>query len=381
MGSHALLSPSGASRWLKCTPSARFEQRFEDRESDAAREGTQAHKLGEAMIGFAAGQISQADFDRISNEVKATKYYDAAMQEYCEQYCAFVMEKYYAAVAKTSDAGLYIEQKLDLQSWVPEGFGTGDIGIVADGDLIGIDLKYGKGVKVVADENPQLKIYALGFYERFKFLFAIERVTMIIYQPRIDSITEFTVSVAELLQWAEEELKPKAELAFKGEGEYVAGSHCRFCKGRVPCKAYAVEMEKLEKLKHSNELSDAEIADILGRVDDYVKWAKSVEEHALREAIANNKHWPGYKLVEGKSNRIIKDKDECARLLAQEGIEDYYKPQELKSLTELEKAVGKKRFAEIMAPVIEKPRGAPTLVPESDKRPVYNSATLDFEND
>lgn len=374
---HAVLSPSGASRWLACTPSARLESEFPDKAGEAAKEGTLAHSLGELLIRHKAKMISKAAYSKGLKEIQADQRYDNAMMGYAEDYAVFVMERFAEAQARNSDAKLFVETRLDMSEYVPEGFGTGDTCIVADRIADFIDLKYGKGVEVSAVENKQMMLYALGLLKEFDFLFDIETIRMTIYQPRIDNISEWSISVAELRQWAEYELKPKAALAFKGEGEFTVGKHCQFCRVRATCRAHAEEQLKITvyDFKAPLLLEDDEVVDVLNRAKDLESWLKEVKDHALMQAVNHGKKWPGMKLVEGKSNRTYSDQAEVAKKLLGAGFAEelIYKPKELCGITEMEKLLTKKVFATTLEGLVFKPAGKPTLVPADDKRPELNS--------
>lgn len=378
--SHAILSPSSASRWLSCTPSARLEQQFPDSAGAAAAEGTLAHSLGELEIEFRLGNIDYADIaQRIIKHPNYSLFNDS-MLYYCESYSDYVLQQYNAAKARTKDAVIFLEAKLDLTEYVPEGYGTGDTVIVADHIMDIIDLKYGKGVPVSAERNKQMMLYALGALADFDFMYDIHTVRMHIYQPRIDNISVFEMSVADLRQWAEEELKPRAKMAFAGEGDFAPSEVCRFCKAKAKCKAlanYSLELAKYEFMEVSS-LSDAEVADVLTRADMFTQWIKAVSDYALAEAVNNGKTFPGYKLVEGRSNRKYTDGEQVVMRVLSENDniskEQLYKPVEVIGITELEKVVGKKFVSAVLSDLIIKPQGKPTLVPESDKRPAFNSA-------
>ena len=315
-----------------------------------------------------------------------SELYDDSMLEYCEDYAVLVMERFAEAQTHTKDAKIFLEKKLDMTTYVPDGFGTADVAIIADGFMETIDLKYGKGVAVDVTENKQQMLYALGALVDFNFIYEITDVRMTIYQPRIGNIASWEVSVTDLLSWAENELKPKAQMAFNGEGEFAPGNHCRFCRGKAKCKAlatYNLELAAYD-FKDSNLLEDGEIADILTRSDMFTSWITAVEEHALNEAVNNGKKWPGYKVVEGRSNRKYEDADKVAETLKGAGYkDDIIFTKKLLSITNLEKEIGKKPFGDLVGPMLIKPPGKPTLVPESDKRPAYHSAEAakaDFQN-
>lgn len=380
---HALLSPSSASRWLVCTPSARLEAKRPDTESEAAKEGTVAHSLGELLIRRHLKEVSEQKFkvefkaiQKILNK-DGEPYYSPSMLEYCEDYATYVLERFAEAKKHTSDAKLYLERKLDLTKYIPEGFGTGDAAIVSDHTLYVIDLKYGKGVKVDAEDNKQMKVYALGWLEEFDEMYDIKEISMTIFQPRIDNISTWVISREELLAWGYNELKPKAKIAFEGTGEKLAGKHCQFCRIRATCKTNAnmhLQAKKYD-FRDPDRLSDKEISEILDIESSLKSWLTAVKEHALYEATTNGKKWPGYKLVKGRSNRKIVDPDKLAKALNKAGFKDsvIYKQKELISLTELESEVGKKEFEVLAEGCIEKPEGKPTLADITDKRPEINN--------
>lgn len=395
---HALLSASGSKRWLTCTPSARAEglymqelsnQGITEQESPFAEEGTQAHEYSEIILERELGTITKAQATRSINKFKKEKqYYGPEMEDMVEVYTDFVMERVNAARLETPDALVLIEQRLDFSQWVPEGFGTGDVLIVRDGVLEIIDLKYGKGVAVDAYENPQLKLYALGAIAAHDVLYDIQEVRMTIVQPRLDNISTFEMSADDLYKWATEEVKPKAEMADNGDGDYVPGEHCRFCKIKSTCRARADEALETAKAEFADDgsievntpepatLSADELAEILFVVDDIEKWCKDIKAYALEQAL-NGTSYEGFKLVEGRSNRVITNEAQAIKLLLEKGgvsEDDLYAPRKLETITNLEKKVGKKAFAEILEGVVVKPPGKPVLVTEDDKRPAIQSA-------
>jgi len=387
-GQHAILSPSGASRWLACTPSARLEAALPDKAGQAAAEGTLAHALGEALIRIKTGIDSKVVHNKTLKRIKSDALYDNSMLDYCEDYSSYVIETFNAAKVRTKDAVIMVETKLDLTKYVPEGFGTGDVIIVADHIMDFIDLKYGKGVQVSAVDNKQLMLYALGALEMFDYLYDIHTIRMHIYQPRMDNISVYEMHVAELMLWGQRELKPKAKLAFAGEGEFCVGKHCQFCRARPSCKAHADEQLKVLQydFRAPTFLEDAEVADIISRAPDLLSWLTEIKDYALDQAVNHNKKWPGYKLVEGRSNRKYSDEETVATKLIMAGIEEekIYEPKKLLGITAMEKSITKKVFAEELEGLILKPDGKPTLVPADDKRPELNSAekvTQDFDND
>lgn len=380
-GQHALLSPSAAHRWLNCTAAPRLEENVEDKSSSYADEGTLAHAYCAKHLKTFLG------VDTVDEDAEITQFYElyhtGEMDEYTDTYKTIVLEKFNQARTKTRDAQLLVEVRLDFTKYMPEAFGTADSVIIADGCLEIIDFKYGKGVKVSAYNNPQMKIYALGAYEAFSFEYNITRVRMTIVQPRIDNLSEFEITADDLQKWAEEELQPKAKEAFSGKGKQMPGAWCQFCKVKARCKALTETALNLAKEKADpNLLTPEEIAnDVLPFIDIVKSWLTGVEEYTLQAAL-NGTNYPGYKIVAGRSIRKITDVEAVMQELQSNAFaeESYMKPRELRSITDLEKLVGKKRFAELCGKWIEKPQGKPTLVPESDKRPAYDTTADDFKD-
>lgn len=369
---HAVLSASSAHRWLNCNPSARLEAEFENKESEAAAEGTAAHALAEHKLRKALKMRSK----------KPVSVYDCdEMDDYTDGYVAFILEVLGEAKTDCKDPIILIEQKLDFTRFVPGGFGTGDCIIIADKTLHIIDLKYGQGILVEAENNPQMMLYALGALEIYDGLYDIEEITMTIYQPRRDNISTWTIPVNELNEWANNTLIPKAQAAFKGEGEYCAGSWCTFCKASVKCRARAEDKLSLAKYEFAMPplLTDAEIEDILAKLDDLTKWANEITAYAQDAAINHGKVWRGFKLVEGRSNRKYTDENAVAETAMKAGYKDIYK-QSLITITEMERLMGKKQFAEILGNLVYKPKGKPALVSASDKRPAItlNDVKIEF---
>lgn len=356
---HAILSASASSRWLHCTPSARLERKFPDASSPYALEGSRAHERAEYFLNRF---LKTGDSNVLIRE-------DVEMNDAVQAYVNICVEKINEARTASPDAQIKVEQRLDFSRWVPEGFGTGDTVMVSDKYFEIVDLKYGKGVPVSAINNSQMRLYALGMYEAFGYLYGADEVRMTIVQPRLDSVSTETISVDDLLTWGEE-VKKKAKIAFKGEGEFCAGSHCRFCKARNTCRAHAeYELKNVKEDLQTAELEDFEISDILLRAKGIKTWLDGLESYALGKAL-DGYDWPGMKLVEGRSNRKITDDVIAANNLMNAGFgaEEIYKPQALRSITDLEKLCGKKMFSALMSGVIEKPPGKPTLVSADDKR-------------
>lgn len=369
---HAVLSASSSHRWLNCNPSARLEEKFEDNETEAAAEGTAAHALCEHKL---------RKMLKLRSRKPTSKYDCDEMDEYTDGYVEFVSEQIAQAKQFCKDPLVLIEQKLDFSCYVPDGFGTGDCLVVADHLLHIIDFKYGMGVLVDAVENPQMMLYALGALRLFDSLYEIDTVSMSIYQPRRDNVSTWTISVAELNEWAENTLVPKAKLAFEGKGEFSPGTWCTFCKAAVKCRARAEAKLQLTKYEFAEPplLSDEEIEDILGRVDDLTKWANEIVAYAQDAAINHGKTWSGFKLVESRTIRKYSDEEAVAQAASDAGYHDIYK-KSLIPITEMEKLMGKKTFAEVLGGLVVKPQGKPTLVPASDKRPaiVVTGAEQDF---
>jgi len=361
-----------------------LEQTFPDTTSEAAEEGTLAHKLAELTLMFRLKRIKRYKYEKELQQIKAHELYDAAMTDHIDAYCDFVIEQYNTVLALTPDAQIYLETRVDLSEFVPEGFGTVDVRIIGDGLLIIIDLKYGKGVRVTAYENKQLRIYGLGALRDVDFLYDIDAVKLVIYQPRLDNITEETLPVGELRDWAESELKPRAALAFEGDGVYEPGEHCRFCKARGVCKANADKNRAIEKHKDTpaHLLSPEDVADILDNADEIKKWLTAVESYALDQARNHGKQWPGYKIVAANTKRKYRDEAAIITSLTGAGFkDDEIAPRSLLSITNLEKKVGKDAFKEHAAAHVFKPGGGPELAPLSDRRPMLDAnaqAAADF---
>ena len=369
---HALLSASSAHRWMGCTPSARLEQEFADQESEAAAEGSAAHTLAEHKLRKAL---------KLRSRKPVSKYDSDEMDDYTTGYVEFVMEALAEVKLNCPDPQVLIEQKLDFSCYVPDGFGTGDCLIVASPRLHVIDFKYGLGVLVDAYQNPQMMLYALGALRIFDCLYDITEVAMTIYQPRRENVSTWTISVDELREWAETTLKPKADLAFKGEGEYTPGSWCQFCRAAVKCRARAEAKLELARFEFAQPplLTDEDIEEILGKLDDPTKWANEIVAYAQDAAINHGKEWSGFKLVESRTNRKYTDEDAVAHAAAAAGYHDIYR-KSLIPITEMEKLMGKQTFKEVLGGLVIKPAGRPTLVPASDKRPAITTvgANHDF---
>ena len=370
MGKHALLSASSSHRWIHCTPSARLSESYTEKGSNYAAEGTDAHTLCEYKLKIALGM-------KAKDPTADLTYFNEEMEDCANGYAAYILELVEAAKQSCADPVVLIEQRLDFSKFVEGGFGTGDCLIVADGTLHVVDYKHGQGVLVEAEDNPQMKLYALGALEIFDILYDISAVSMTIYQPRRDNVSTWTVFKESLYQWAEEVLKPAAQLAYAGDGQYQCGEWCQFCKAKHECRARAesnLELARYE-FKLPPLLEDDEIESILDKIDGLVAWASDIKDYALQAAVSG-KQWQGWKLVEGRSNRRYTDEAAVAEAVKAAGVDPYeYK---VMGITAMEKALGKARFSKLISGFIEKPQGKPTLVANSDKRPAIHTAQQDF---
>ena len=367
---HAILSASSSDRWLHCPPSARLCEAYEDKGSDYAAEGTDAHALCEYRLKQALGIPAEDPIENLS-------WYNEEMEECAAGYAAYVVELLETAKQICADPVVMIEQRVDFSRWVQEGFGTADCILIADGVLNIVDYKHGKGVEVSAVANPQMQLYALGALEIFDSIYDIDTVRMTIFQPRKSNISVDQMDKSGLYEWAYTELTRKAQLAYEGQGDFSCGEWCRFCKAKAECRERAEANLALARYEFQAPalLNDEEIADILGKVDALTTWASDVKEYALQQAVSG-KEWAGWKLVEGRSNRKYTSEAAVAAAVESAGFDPYER--KVLGVTAMQKMLGKTRFEELLAPYIEKPQGKPTLVPESDKRPAMNTAKNDF---
>ena len=367
---HAVLSASSSERWLNCPPSARLCEAYEDKGSDYAAEGTDAHALCEFRLKQVLGIPADDPIENLS-------WYNEEMEDCAAGYAAYVSELLETAKQTCADPVVMIEQRVDFSRWVKEGFGTADCIIIADGVLNICDYKNGQGCLVLAERNPQMMLYALGALEIFDGIYDIDTVRMTIYQPRKSNISVYEMDKADLYEWANSELTQKAQLAYEGQGSFSCGEWCRFCKAKAECRERAEANLALARYEFQTPalLADEEIADILGKVDTLTAWASDVKEYALQQAISGTA-FPGWKLVEGRSNRRYTSEAAVAAAVEGAGFDPYEK--KLLGITAMQKLLGKSRFEELLAPYIEKPQGKPTLVRSSDKRPEWNTAKNDF---
>lgn len=372
---HAILSASSSHRWLNCPPSTRLCETYEDKGSDYAAEGTDAHSLCEYKLRLALGVEATDPTEHLT-------WYNEEMLDCANGYASYILELVEAAKETCADPVVLIEQRVDFSRWVEQGFGTSDAIIISDGTLHVVDYKYGLGVLVEADNNPQMMCYALGALELFDVIYDIDTVAMTVYQPRRQNVSTFEMPKDDLYRWADEVLKPTAELAFAGDGNFLCGEWCGFCKAKHECRARAEANLMLAQydFKLPPLLEDTEIEVILSRADQLVSWVNDIKEYALQQAISG-KEWTGFKLVEGRSNRRYTDEAAVTQTVTDAGFDPYER--KLLGITAMQKLLGKSRFDELLSAYIEKPQGKPTLVPESDKRPVMNNAKTDFmeEND
>ena len=383
---HAKLSSSASKRWLGCPGSVKLSEHYPNGSSIYADEGTIAH-------GVAEGMINKDDKLVQKYEVEAAKFYGEhpelngtflEMKMILQPYVDYVFEEYAEQVHEDGAAQLMTEERVDLTEYIPGGFGTSDVVILRQGRLHIIDLKYGKGVSVSAEDNPQLKLYALGTLARFDMLYDIEDVVMTIYQPRLDNVSTDTIKAKDLYAWGEEVIKPGAQLALSEDAPVHAGDWCQFCPARYDCKERARDAMELQKYLGQMVLSPEEISEILGKIDRLTKFAEDIKESALTKAL-DGEEIPGWKVVEGRSIRkYVGSEEEIVRQCEGAGYDQaLLYERKLLTITNMEKLMGKKQFAEVLGAYVEKPEGKPTLAPESDKRPAItnNSAAEDFADE
>ena len=377
MSGHAFLSPSASHRWLNCPPSAKLCAEVPDASSPYAQQGTDAHSLCAYLVEKALGRDTR-------DPTGTLKYYDAEMQECAEGYASFVMEEYERAKQTCPDTAVLIEQKVDFSPWVKGGTGTADCILLADGMAEVIDYKHGLGIMVSAESeefggNPQLMCYCLGVLDMFDGIYNIDTIKMSIYQPRRENVSTYTMSKADLLQWANGTLAPAALLAQEGKGEFQAGNHCQFCKVKAACRKraeYNLELARYD-FEMPATLEEHEIDAILLKADQLISWASDVKEYALNQALQGT-DYSHFKVVEGRSNRKYTDEDDVAKTVMAAGYDPYEKS--ILGITAMSKLLGKKKFNELLGSLICKPQGKPTLVSRSDKRPTMkNTAQDDFK--
>lgn len=375
---HALLGASTSHRWLHCTPSARLEETIPDKTSEYAEEGRLAHAIAELRLRKYLTPMGPETFRLALEELRANPRYQQEMDGFVGVYFDYILDLLHAFPSPPYAA---IEQRLDYSAYVPGGFGTGDCVIIHGTTLLIIDLKYGKGVPVSADNNPQMKLYALGAWLTYGFLYPIERVKLAIVQPRLDTISEWETTLTDLLAWGDS-IKPLAQQAWDGTGDCAAGEWCQFCRARSTCRARMDYYLALETWNAAQPplITNDEVGAILSRAEGLAAWVKHLEVYALTECLAG-REIPGWKAVEGRAIRAISDIDKAIELLKGTGIDEAMlftrKPI---TLTEMEKLTGKKKLAELLNPLITVPPGKPALAPMTDKRQAITriSAEQDF---
>lgn len=363
---HATLSASSAHRWLSAPPLPQLEKFFPKDASPMAAEGTAAHALGEYKLRRVLGQDSKRPVSDFQSD---------DMEAFTDDYCDYVMEQYQQAKLDHPGSSVLIEQRLDFSNYVPDGFGTGDCIIIADGLMHIVDFKYGKGVRVDAENNPQMKLYALGALNNYSMLYdQPEVIDMTIFQPRIGNVSTWSIETSALLNWAKTDLKQKAELAIKGDGVVKYGPWLQFSNCNAVLRVRYNQYKKLQEfqLRSPHLMSNAEIEEVLANVDELVKWANQVKAYAQDLAVNHDKQWNGFKVVEGRSIRKYKDEATVAKMAEENGFTDIYQ-KSLLSITKLEKVMGKKQFNDLLGQYIYKPAGKLTLVPQSDKRPAVDT--------
>ena len=386
---HAKLSASGSKKWLVCTPSAHLEDQFPDDSSVYADEGTFAHSVFENEIRLAAGFIKPDDYESNLAVLKRNESWSLELQDYVQAAAGVAIERIADARQRCKDPVILVEQRLDFSHWVSEGFGTGDLVIITDGLVEVLDYKHGKGVFIEAKDNSQMRLYGLGAYNELAHLYDIQRVRMTVLQPRLENFGAEELAIDELLKWADEVVVPAAKLAWEGAGVFVPGEHCAsgFCRARFTCAARADANLELARKDFAfvkpAELTSEQIAQVLTVGDQVAKWVSDVQSYALEQAEKHGKTFPGFKLVEGRSNRKYVDQDAVAQRLIENDVpEAVIYERSLLGITAMEKAIGKKKFAELLDDLIVKPAGKPTLVPEGDKRVAISSvasAAADFQ--
>lgn len=375
---HAILGPSSAHRWLVCTPSARFEEQIPSETSEYAEEGTVAHELAALLLQKETKQVPRNDaggWTKAVEDVKAGPYYSKEMREHVNEYVDFCL---------SIKGKAFVEHRFTLEPFVPLGFGTSDCTVIncQTKRLTVVDLKYGKGVKVQAIGNKQGMLYALGALRDLDVDNDIEIIEICIYQPRAGGLSRWELTVDELLDWANNEVTPKAKLAIAGQGEFKAGEHCKFCNAKTVCRAYYKLFEGVLNLrkKDPRELTDEEIAAILLQAKPIETWLKSVQSDMLKAA-KDGILIPGFKLVPGRGSRVYKSEDVVIETLIAEGYtQDKIFNSKIRSITDLEKELGKKRFNELFAENITNKEGAPTLVPDEDARSEFSNPNNDFDD-
>ena len=376
---HSELGPSSSERWLKCTPSAVLSAQFQDKPSLYAEEGTFLHELCELKLHRYLGDMTRDLIEKQYDEHRDNDFYSDEAEEVTDVYVNHCIEVIEAIRLSCPDPYIAVEHRLDFSEYVPDGFGTGDFIAIADGVIEVIDFKGGRGVRVNADHNSQLMLYGLGALLEFDPLYDIKTVRMTIVQPRLQNISSFEMDATELIRWADEYLHPRALLAQKGEGEFCAGEHCRWCKARHTCRArseYYMQLARRD-FRQPDLLTDEEIADMLPVAEALNNWVQDLMAFATQQAV-EGKQWAGYKLVAGRTVRKYTSESDVIKACTDAGYTDIYKTT-LLSVGDLEKRMGRKAFRDILGSLVYKPEGTPVLVPVSDPRQPLSNAVSDFD--
>ena len=366
MTAHALLSASGSKRWLTCTPSARLEatlpeQKRQQGSFDFSQEGTMAHTLGEIKLRHYYGQIGIEEYEKEYEIIKNTPYYNDDFEAHVDNYILYVRSQ-----IGEGDVPLF-EQRVDFSDWVPDGFGTADVVILSKHSIRVIDLKFGKGVPVHAQDNTQLRLYALGAYSKFKEEYPdIKEVSYTIHQPRLDSISSDGTTVAKLVDWANYFVKPKAKKAWAGTGEFLPGEHCQFCRAKATCRArsdFNTELTRLE-FREPALLTEEEVCSVLSKAQDLRTWANDVEEYALLQAVNSDVIPSGFKLTTSVTHRKITDQGLAAAILIDKGMDPQaiWEQPKLKSVSAIKKLSPKSPIDTWLGDLVQRPEGQPKLV-------------------
>jgi len=377
---HALLSASSASRWLNCTPSPRLEESFKEESSSFAEEGTLAHEFAEIILRNRINLTTELEFQKSADPLKKNKYWSMTMMDYVNTHVDYVIEQYTEAKKRDKLAVLLIEERVDITHLIEEGFGTCDVIIIAEGIMEVIDLKYGLGVRVDAENNPQLKLYGSGALEKYDLAYDIHTVKLTITQPRMDSISSWEISADDLRQWGEEVVKPTAIKAYEGSGDQKTGDWCKFCKASARCKAQSdLALEAARKAFTDPQLlTDDELIEVYAKIPNIDKWFKAVAEYMYKEAI-DGKKWEGLKLVEGQSRRAWTDEEAVKEVLYGNYKIEEFTNSKIKGIGDIEKLVGKNNFPIMFGELVKSARTSPSLVSEADERPAMEK--VDYFSD
>lgn len=383
---HAMLSPSAADRWLNCNQSVALTAHIADKTSVYAEEGTLAHEMCEAKLRERVGIWTKSKSNSVLKKIRANKLYDSSMEEHTDNYVDYVVEKFSQIKANTPDASISIEERVHFTEYVPKGSGSCDCVIIGDGALTVIDFKYGQGVRVDAEENPQAMLYAIGAILSNEMYFDVDKVKVCIHQPRVNNISEWDTTVQELKAWAQYYVKPRAKLAWEGRGTIEPGDWCKFCKISGTCKVRSDKAmeEAATFFDFDGELTNEELGEALLKFDKIKDFMKAAEAAAFEKAMAGEEV-PGHKLVEGRSTRKYTSEEEVYTTLINHGYDQStISETKILGITAMEKAITKKAFADLLGNLVDKPQGKPTLVPQSDKRPAFvpeNEIFQDIIND